>query len=412
MLERIHAGVLTERDLADPATWRLTGDLAAELLRFERTRRPISTVLAYEEARVDLARAWVRDDRGREMVIRVWMDPAHPGVPSRFSQVLAPAGYIVRTATEGDAAALTELERRVGVLRADGSTVVYHRPDPFAQFRLMGNDVAPLVVEYQGEIIGAHVDAFHQVRIGGRDADLMYRLHTRVLPEHQGAGLYGTMTGVQLERFRGSEPIPALLAFAAVGNSKVDRFTYWETRVQRVTIECAAVAGAATAATRTAGPADAERIADMTNVTHRDREFFVPLDADAVCTRLERSASDYGFSSVGVGDRAVAGVWDAGWGLVVTRDGTTVEEQRLASLADWAALAGGEDQLVDLVRGWCAELVERGVTHLLAFADERSAAGRAICSLASSVTVFRTSSTVNEPPGTGDRGIYVDPIWF
>lgn len=141
MLDRIVADDLSEAHVDDPACWRLTQPAEQVLTLFRNARRPISAVRSYEEVRPDLARISVLDDLGRRMTVRVWMDPCHPGVPSRFSQVPEREGYTVRPAAPEDAPALAWLEAQVPVERADGSTVTYHRPDALAQLRLMG-DVA------------------------------------------------------------------------------------------------------------------------------------------------------------------------------------------------------------------------------------------------------------------------------
>ena len=411
MLDRVERGELTEADLRDPARWHVMRPIELELFLFSRVRRPIVAVTSYEELRSDLARVWVVDDRDRRMAIRVWMHPQHPGVPCRFSQVLHPAGYEVREATEDDGAALRELEHRVPVLRADGSTVTYNRPDPFAQLRLMG-DAAPLVVEHDGSVVATHIDAFQDVRIAGEIVPSMYRLHTRALPEHQGAGLYATMTGFQLERFRADEKIPTGRAFAAVGNTKVDRFGYWDTTATQVVFECASTAAPAEAAARTAMPHDAAQIAALLDASHGTQELFVGATSTSVDERLTRSPHDYGYIDVLLGSGAVAGVWDSGWSITIERDGTPVAEQRLAFLADWGARSGAEDELLALVQQWCTVLAAKGVTHLFGFADNTTAAGRALTHAATSTTKFRHSCTIPEPTSAAQRGIYIDPIWF
>lgn len=416
MLERVVSGELSEADVSDPTRWHLRRSASEQVARFVTFRRPLSAILDYEEARPDLARVRVVDDRGRYMVVRVWQHLDHPGVPTSYNQVLHPPDLVVREATSADAAALRELERRVPV-QHQGATIAYDRPDPLRQDRLMGT-VDHIVAERDGELVGSHSDVPHVTTVGGEPVAVMYRHHTRVLPEHQGGGVFPAMNGAISERhIRSGGPTLRERAWVAVANEKMNAlalrsqsFLQWSTTTTRVSIPCSAAASDGnTVQWRNAEPGDADRIVALLDATHADRELYA--GGRAIVDRLGAAPPDRAFGDLRCSERAVIGVWDDGWSATITqRD--AVEHRRLATLAEWGAEAGAEEELVALVRDACHDLAVRGVTHLLVFTDRRTPAYVALAQLASDHTEYAAMLAMPEPPGTDDRGLYVDPIYF
>jgi len=87
------------------------------------------------------------------------------------------------------------------------------------------------------------------------------------------------------------------------------------------------------------------------------------------------------------------------------RGADSVEHRRLATLAEWGAERGAEDELVALVSDSCRHLAARVVTHLLVFTDARTPAYAALAQLGSDRTEYATLLQETEPPGTADRGL-------
>jgi hypothetical protein len=321
----------------------------------------------------------------------------------------------VRDATPDDAAALRDLERRVPV-QHDGATIAYDRPDPFGQDRLMGT-VEHVVAECSGELIGSHSDVSHVVTVGGDPVAVVYRHHTRVLPEHQGSGVFPALNGAISERLtRPDRPAVRVRAWVAVGNSKVkvrsgsQAYLGWSTTAARISIACAAAAAGHNATFgRSAEPSDADRIAAFLDATHGGRELYP--GGRTIVERLATAAPNRTFQDVRCSVRAVVGTWDDRWSATITR-GDAVEHRRLATLAEWGAEPGAEHELAALVREACRDLAARGVTHLLAFTDERTPPYAAISQLASDRTDYALALQATEPAGTAHRGLYVDPIYF
>lgn len=113
------------------------------------------------------------------------------------------------------------------------------------------------------------------------------------------------MTGVQLERFRGDERFPPFHVFAAAGNTKVDRYGYWTTTVERLVVDCLAVAARTTIAARTATTDAAKAIASTLDETHAGRVLYV----EPAITWLPERSSDHRATTAGATSSAPAARW-------------------------------------------------------------------------------------------------------
>ncbi len=133
--------------------------------------------------------------------------------------------------------------------------------------------------------------------------------HLRVLPEHlrQCApwGAANSALGKYWDHVDGSQ------AYIAVDNAGMQHGfagtpDKWDQIVQRVELDCAALAGPPTG--RAATPADADEIAARLNAFHDAEEMFVPYTAESFAARVERAPDLYGWNKILITDSALAGV--------------------------------------------------------------------------------------------------------
>jgi hypothetical protein len=110
----------------------------------------------------------------------------------------------------------------------------------------------------------------------------------------------------------------------------------------------------------------------------------------------------------------VVGVWPAGESLKVVRESDGIRTESLpAIVVDHGFLPGGEHEFEALLRGWCAWANERGLDTLSIFSSDASPGYALLRSLASAVEPFFVwTPGIEEPAGSAERGIYVDPIYF
>ena len=159
---------------------------------------PVENVGTYEELSPTFARLDVTGTDGHRRALRVGIDAAAPHRIRYASRFHAPAGVRVRDATEADAPALADLERRTPVIDTE-SERSYDRADWFGQLRLM-DEVVAVVAEIDGRIVGVHADAIRTTRLAGHDYRMMYRFRTRVDPAFQGHHVFPALNGGAADR--------------------------------------------------------------------------------------------------------------------------------------------------------------------------------------------------------------------
>src|SRR5437763_3619387 len=140
----------------------------------------------------------------------------------------------------------------------------------------------------------------------------------------------------------------------------------WPLPVQRVELDCAALAGPP--AGRAARPADAGEIVRRLNAFHDAEERFVPYTEASFAARVERAPDLYGWDNVWLTDGAVVGVWPAGTAMKTvteTRGARTVTIPGVT--LDYAFAPGAEADLEALLRAWCGWLAPRGMDTLAIF---------------------------------------------
>lgn len=414
MVERYARDDLTVDDAAAHFSDEMTVDEWVGM--FRAMRRPIDEVVAYEELSPVRAFVSVRSE-GRPMTLRLIVSDDADAHIRGGTLMLDPApGVTVREATADDGPALADLERRCPVV--DGDTeVTYDRGDDyFAQHRLMGTTLTS-VAEYEGRVVGSFADALRPLRVGGRMITATYRFHLRVDPACRGMSIMPALNASQgMRLYELSERRPVVTSYVAASNQTViehmgpeQASMIWSQQIERLVVDCAAHAGPP--AGRPAAPADAERVAALLDASHGREELAPAFDAAHVTDRLTRSRLDYSWIDVLLGERAVVGVWDQRLGMTKRRGG--IEERTVRATAlDWGCEPGAEDELLALFRAWCGRLAMTGSTHLVLFSSAPSPGRASLDALRPTVEPFWIGVRTAEPPGVGERGVYVDPIFF
>jgi hypothetical protein len=364
----------------------------------------------YEPHRDDFALACAEDARGRSW--RIWVqleaEPPHR-IHLAMASRTAPPGTVIRPARPDDAAALRALERDCPLVMGD-VRVTYDRGDDwFAGARLVGES-SPTVAEQDGRLVAVHCVLTHPLRVGGHVLRAAYLHHTRIRSDAQRGGLFSALNGAEMERHARSTD--TVYSYVAVGNEasmKQVPVPPWSIRLERILIDCRAQAGPP--AGRPAVPADAGRVVALVNAAHERAEFFVPYTTERLAARLGRDPRTYGWAHLRLGDAAVVGVWPAGMRIVrEDRDGR--EETIRALVLDYGFAPGAEGELIALLRAWCAELADRGMSHASVFTSPGGAGRAALHGLAARVEPFTVNIGLPEPPDVETRGVYVDHLYF
>lgn len=420
-LERCDRGELVDDEIrevfaldgATADTWRQI--FAAAQLR-------VDGVVSYTEVAPDVCRVHV--ESGSEVaVLRLAVTPEADGHRIRYAGFLpdAPpgAGVTIRDADEQhDGASLADLERRCPV-RTGTVAVAYDRGDDwFAQQRLMGSHLTS-VAEINGAIVGVYSESVRTLAVSGRgEVPIAYHFHLRVDETYRGMRVFPALNAHLLERkVAKHHPYPVAHGFIAVENETMIRTvpeemlkrSAWSVGIERLVIDCGVAAGPQTG--RAASPADAARIAAILAASHGREELAPPFHAAWVRDRFERAPEDFAWSDALVGEAAVVSVWDQR--LVVTRTSEDdVDRSVRATVIDWGCEHNAEDELVALLRAWCATLAAAGTTHLTVLSSPTSPDRRVLEALSPKVEPFLLTLNVPEPSDVAERGIYVDPIYF
>jgi len=321
----------------------------------------------------------------------------------------------VREATEADAPALAEIERRCPILLGDTS-ITFDRGDDYFAFARLMEDVTVGLAFAEGVPAAINCGAVHPVRTGGIERRIMTAIHTRVLPEHQRKGLWGAVGRVFGEKYPDGS-FDGSRGYVSIDNAPMQKgFQHtphkWQVRALRALLDCAALAGPP--AGRPAVPVDAARIVEILNSCHDAEEFFLPYTSESLRARLERAPRQYSWERVWLTGDAVVGVWPAGESVrvIIERGGQRTESRR-GLVLDYGFLPDAEDQLERLLRTWCAELADRGFDTLSIITSERSPGYELLRGLARQIDAFDLwTPGLEPPPGHGERGLYTDQIYF
>ena len=318
-----------------------------------------------------------------------------------------------REATVADAPILADIERRCPIVL--GATHVHFERgnDYFAFARLM-EDCAIGLASVDGIPAAVSCGAKHRVRIGGVMHPIVTVVHLRVLPEHQRKGLWGAANRI-LDKYWSS--VDGSNAYVSVDNAGmqhgfINTPDKWSNPVFRIQLDCAALAGPA--AGREATAAEAPAIVELLNSFHGREEMYAPYTVESLSARLERAPELYSWNRVWMTEGAMAGVWPAGDSIrVVTEAGGVRTESSRGLVLDYAFKPGAEREFEALLRAWCGSIRERGMETLSIFTSPLSPGVELLRAIAREVEPFNLwTPGIAVPADAGERGIYVDPIYF
>ncbi len=321
----------------------------------------------------------------------------------------------VREATEADGPALADIERRCPIVLGDRSIAFDRGDDYFAFARLMEEPTVAIGL-VDGVPAAINCGGIRSALVGGVEHRIMVAVHTRVLPDHQGKGLWGALGRVFNEKYP-RDSLDGSCGYVSVDNAAMQKGfgntpNKWPLQVLRAQLDCASLAGPMVG--RPAMPDDAPRIAEILNACHDGEELYLPYTVESLAARLQRAAKQYSWERVWPTDRAVAGVWPAGEGIrVIIESNGERSESRRGLVLDYGFLAGAEDELERLLRGWCGWLRERGMDTLSIFTSENSRGYEILRGLASKIEAFDCwTPGIAVPAGAEHRGLYVDQAYF
>lgn len=319
----------------------------------------------------------------------------------------------VREAGPEDALVVADIERRCPIVMGD-TAVWFDRGADYFEFSRLLEDCTVGLASVDGVPAAISCGAERVVRVGGQLKRMIVVSHLRVLPEHQRKGLWGAANSVLNKYWDHVDGSQAYIAVDNLGMQHGFQNTpdKWDQIVQRVELDCAALAGPM--AGRPATADDAAEIAGRLNAFHNAEEMFVPYAAESFATRVERAPDLYGWDKVWLTEGALVGVWPAGDALrnvTETRGVQTVSVP--AVVMDYAFAPGAEAELEALLRAWCGALVANGIDTLVIYTSPASPGSALINGLGRATGEFFTwTPGIAVPEGAGQRGLYTDAAYF
>ena len=371
--------------------------------------------------------------RLRRSTLRIEVEdgPPHRIRDTELARTL-PEGMVMRPATPEDGAELAELCRQTPIVLGDKRLVIDPGEDYWTATRLM-DGCAALVALYEGRIVAVQLATMFEARFGGRHQMVAIVLHTRVHPDFAQSGVRSAIqrTMVQMpgrapDETDGpggtdsgtprSEPLE-LTGISYVSSENATALTArarqatWACKPYRVVLPCP-MDGIAPSG-RTATPEDAARIVTLINEGHRDEELFLEYSEAKLRSRLSRAPDLYSWDDVLIGEGAVVGTWFAHQRRTLTDASGVASTSIRAVVADHGMLPGHEEELLGLLATAAAKAAARGITHLSIFSSDGSRGSAALRSAAESIEQYEVVNPFHpEPPGTVERGLWVDQLHF
>ncbi len=382
----------------------------------------------------------VKDGKGRYWLLHCRIEDSAPHRLTHLGlQRTLPPGMEIRFVTPDDNEALVEISRRTAIVLRNADVIIDPGDDYFVACRLMQEWIA-LVATDHDKVVAVQCATARPAYFGGEYISLSQVLHTRVLPEYSGLGLWSMMQGQMLAAGKGrsdaiargespagvteggaqrpaDQPMPTRqtgIAYVNVENDAMKRLYSvppWHAQPFRVTLPCAALARYDDAA-RVAGAGDVDHITEVVNACHAREELFYPYTATAFAFRMERAPDLYSWGNVLVSDDAVLGVWHSPETRIRTADGVATTSRR-ALVLDYGFAAGAEDAFERLLRHACARAAALGYDHLSIFSSDASRGAALLTSLADGIERYdAVVPFASEPEGAAERGIYTDQVYF
>ena len=286
---------------------------------------------------------------------------------------------------------------------------------------------------HHGRVVAVHCGVFYPIVYGGEPQYMSQILHSRVLKEYAGMGLWSVMNRRLVNASRahreesarsGSKIFENGCAYFATDNDATRRLngaqSVWSFGPVRVVLRCADLAAEprSDVSWRRAEPSDAETIVRLCNALHAGSELFAPYTEASIRERFERAPDVYSWRDVLLSDRAVVGLWNAG--RIHTRrtigdDGAVTGETRSVRgiVLDHGCEPGAESDLVALLGIAAKEAQAAGMTDLSIFTSTGSRTFGWLPALGAELEQYELATPYTpEPEGAADRGLYVDQIYF
>lgn len=404
-----HGPEIRARLIGEPSAEQLTHIMAVDSERIGGI-----VEFAIESASELAIVAVARTTKDRKWALSLTVEPEPP---QRIAQMRFERRHDfkldVREAKPEDALIVADIERRCPIVMGDTS-VWFDRGERYFDFSRLLEDCTVGLASVDGVPAAVSCGAERVVRVGGELKRIFVVSHLRVLPEHQRKGLWGAANsalGKYWERVDGSQ------AYIAVDNLGMQHGFQntpdkWDQTVQRVELDCAALAGPM--AGRPATAADAGEIVARLNAFHDAEELYVPYTVESFTVRATRAPDLYGWEKIWMTDGALVGVWPAGDALKSVTETRGVQTVSVPGLVmDYAFAPGADDELEALLRAWCGALVATGIDTLIIYTSPASTGSALITGLGRSTFEFFTwTPGVRVPEGAGQRGLYTDAAYF
>ena len=338
-----------------------------------------------------------------------------------------PDGMEVREATAEDDAAIADVCRSTAIVLRDSAVTIDPGPSYWNAVRLMEHPTV-LVATHDGRVVAVHCGVFYPITYGGEPQFMSQILHSRVLSEYAGLGLWSVMNRRLVNNANdhreasaraGSKVFENGCAYFATDNDATRRLngaqSMWSFSPVRAVLSCAALAAPPSSVEwRAATPSDASRVVSLLNAAHAGEELFAPYTEETLAARLERAPDLYSWGSLLLGERAVVGVWDAGR-IHIRRSLEGGEERRSVRglVLDHGCEPGAADELEALLRVACGRSAAAGMTDLSVFTSTGCRDEALLRGLATEIEQYELSTPYTpEPEGAAARGLYVDQVYF
>jgi len=373
-----------------------------------------SSTLRSLEKRPD-GRVWclLEDKRKRQKELMVAFESSVSGRIDRIClRPILAAGTEVRRPTRTDLTAMTELELSAPVQRDDGTEVVIdHNGQQFAQEDIV-RDHRWLAVFKNGRMVAVQAVAVIEGPIGGKTYRFGYNHYSRSDPRTRSSGnllyLIGTL-------YRDVFPmIDQFASIVDVRNPTGLRLSFgvpWPARACRLFLPTRALAARAGSPPprRDFAPRHA---ADLLNVTHREKDFWVPRTPEFLVQRMQRAPSVYGSSCWRLTANAALALWPSGERRTYRKNGTETTRS-LALVLDYGfAGESGPAELTGLLIEAARELVDQDITHIALFTSEGDPTTEWLTKLAEATDTYAICAPPLVDLPASSAPIYADHILF
>ena len=393
----------------------LTLERLVEIFRNDRARMGDMVELSIDQSADLEIVATMRTSKDRKLKISLMVEsePPHRIDQFRFERQHDFKLEVREAAGPEDALIVSDIERRCPIVMGDTS-VWFDRGERYFDFSRLLEDCTVGLASVDGVPAAVSCGAERVVRVGGELKKLYVVSHLRVLPEHQRKGLWGAANSALSKYWDRVDGSQAYISVDNLGMQHGFQGTpdKWPVVVQRVELDCAALAGPP--AGRPATPDDAAEIADRLNAFHGREELYVPYDPAGFARRVERAPDLYGWDKVWLQGGALVGVWPAGQALrTVTEVAGVRSVTSPAVVMDYAFAPGAEAAFEALLHAWCGALAAQDIDTLIIYTAPTSPGSALINGLARATNAFFTwTPGIHPPADAAERGLYTDAAYF